>query len=72
MDDDPLLRAQNLIRYYHGRQVLYGIDLELHRGEVLGFLGPNGAGKSTTQIDHDEYTQRRPSATRRAREYLWT
>ncbi len=48
MVDDPLLRAQNLIRYYHGRQVLHGIDLELHRGEVLGFLGPNGAGKSTT------------------------
>ncbi|WP_082085606.1 ABC transporter ATP-binding protein [Magnetospira sp. QH-2] len=25
-----------------------GIDLTVHRGEVLGFLGPNGAGKSTT------------------------
>ena len=24
------------------------IDLELKRGEVLGFLGPNGAGKTTT------------------------
>lgn len=25
-----------------------GIDLNVARGEVLGFLGPNGAGKSTT------------------------
>ncbi|MGD0189665.1 MAG: ABC transporter ATP-binding protein [Rhizomicrobium sp.] len=25
-----------------------GIDLEVSKGEVLGFLGPNGAGKSTT------------------------
>jgi ABC-2 type transport system ATP-binding protein len=27
---------------------LFGLDLEVGRGEVFGFLGPNGAGKSTT------------------------
>lgn len=48
MADPALLVANKLSRFYHGRQVLHGIDLELRRGDVLGFLGPNGAGKSTT------------------------
>jgi len=25
-----------------------GVNLSIHRGEIVGFLGPNGAGKSTT------------------------
>jgi ABC-2 type transport system ATP-binding protein len=27
---------------------LHGLDLDVHRGEVLGYIGPNGAGKTTT------------------------
>jgi ABC-2 type transport system ATP-binding protein len=33
--------------YGQGRGV-FGLDLEIGRGEIFGFVGPNGAGKTTT------------------------
>jgi fructose transport system ATP-binding protein len=46
-DTTPVLQARGLIKTY-GRVVgLDGVDLELHRGEVLAIIGDNGAGKST-------------------------
>ena len=30
------------------KNVLDGIDLDVHAGEIVGYVGPNGSGKSTT------------------------
>jgi ABC-2 type transport system ATP-binding protein len=43
-----VLVAQGLRKSYGKVQALRGVDLEVRRGEILGFLGPNGAGKTTT------------------------
>ncbi|MGH8717151.1 MAG: ATP-binding cassette domain-containing protein, partial [Burkholderiales bacterium] len=40
--------AHQLSRWFGARGAVLEINLELKKGEVLGFLGPNGAGKTTT------------------------
>ena len=42
------IRAVGLVKSYRARNVVDGVDLEVHEGEVVGLLGPNGAGKTTT------------------------
>ncbi len=43
----PVLQIRNLDAGYGPVQVLFGVDLDVHEGEVLALLGTNGAGKST-------------------------
>ena len=43
----PLLVMLGIDKSYPGVHALRGVDLTLHRGEVLALLGENGAGKST-------------------------
>jgi branched-chain amino acid transport system ATP-binding protein len=42
-----VLRVQDLEVKYGDFQVLWGVSLAVHAGEVVCLLGPNGAGKST-------------------------
>jgi len=41
------LEIHDLTVAYHKRPVLWGIDLEVPAGQLVGIIGPNGAGKST-------------------------
>lgn len=44
---DPVLKTRNLIARYGDFQALYGLDIDVHQGEVIAVIGANGAGKST-------------------------
>ena len=45
---ETLLEAKALCAWYGAAQILYDVDLEVRRGEVVALMGRNGAGKSTT------------------------
>lgn len=44
----PLLVAQGLNAWYGAAQILFDVNIEVRRGEVVALMGRNGAGKSTT------------------------
>jgi branched-chain amino acid transport system ATP-binding protein len=45
---DRLLEVSGLSAWYGAAQVLYDVNLNVRRGEVVALMGRNGAGKSTT------------------------
>lgn len=44
---DPVIEVRDLVKDFSGNLALEGVDLTVHRGEVVVLLGANGSGKST-------------------------
>lgn len=45
---EAMLTAENLSAWYGAARILYNLDFQVNRGEVVAMMGRNGAGKSTT------------------------
>jgi lipopolysaccharide export system ATP-binding protein len=43
-----VLAGLQLSKRYGEREVVHGVNIEVHPAQVVGLLGPNGAGKTTT------------------------
>lgn len=47
---DPLLTIRGVETYYGKIVALRGVDVDVHRGEIVTMIGANGAGKSTLMM----------------------
>ena len=46
--NEPIITIRGLEKSFGTKKVLKGIDLDVQKGQIIGYIGPNGAGKSTT------------------------
>lgn len=43
----PLLQIRNLHKHFGRNKILKGVDLDVHKGEVVSIIGSSGSGKTT-------------------------
>ncbi|WP_025029541.1 ABC transporter ATP-binding protein [Nitratireductor aquibiodomus] len=48
--NEPLLSVRGVETYYGNIVALRGVDMDVHRGEIVTMIGANGAGKSTLMM----------------------
>lgn len=48
MGQQLLLKLNHISKSFKSKVALKDINIQVHRGEILGFLGPSGSGKTTT------------------------
>ncbi|TFG34663.1 ATP-binding cassette domain-containing protein [Candidatus Thorarchaeota archaeon] len=44
----PAIEIKNLVKHFGKKFAVYGLNLTVNPGEIVGLVGPNGAGKTTT------------------------
>lgn len=47
MEENTIIRVQDLHLYYGDNHALKGVDMEIRKNAVTAFIGPSGCGKST-------------------------
>ena len=46
-EKNTVLSVKNLHKYFGKLEVLKGVDIDIHKGDVVAVIGPSGCGKST-------------------------
>lgn len=43
-----MIKLENITQVFANGRGVFGMSLNVNKGEVFGFIGPNGSGKTTT------------------------
>ena len=55
MEEQMILRTEDLVKKYRTRTVVNHVSINVKQGEIVGLLGPNGAGKTLGYTERGTY-----------------